>query len=238
MNKTTLLAAATAAVCALSSCRTHIGSQISESDEYKAACNLADVKPGARIFAKSGKYYLELPRYRKGQPLVNCLFNFSDTYNSEPKYLEMDTMDYYRIPSSYAHKLTTGKTNFTTNPADFHLEEKGEAYVTKNAEVYNVTSTATMKDVYICEREVVESTSSFKNVAGIATAIVVDLPATLALNTALLGGFVATSPALLLGAPFIVNQGLDQQQQADEKEKSTDKSKSKDKKRRSKKRAN
>lgn len=234
MNKTTTLVAATAmAAVALSSCRTNIGSQISERDNYKAACNLADVKPGTRLLKKNGNYYLELPRYRMGKPLLTCLFNINDTFNSEPEYLEMDTMDYYRIPSSYAHKLTTGKTNFTTNPSDFHLENKSESDFTKGTQVYDITGTATLKDVFICERKVEESSSHMYNAAGIATTVIVDLPATLALNAAVLGGFVATSPALLLGAPFIVNQGLDQQQQADAKEQEKTKVKRKKSKKKS-----
>ncbi len=54
----------------LNSCYFNSAGHILEMASYEAAVVTSDLKPGSTIYADNGNYYVELPRYKAGKPVV------------------------------------------------------------------------------------------------------------------------------------------------------------------------
>ena len=202
-----LLLGAAALLC---SCKSNFGYLAFDKAEYKAACNLADVKPGQKVLTKNGKYYLELPRYALSKPLITPLFTINETISAEPEYkMISDQTDLYRIPANYAHNITsTGGKAIT--PEKFELVENPER-VKKGAGAMYVKRMPSTEPVYVCERDVKVEDAAFYDAVGYATTAFVDVPVTVALNAGTIGASLVASPALLVAAPFIAKQDQGQE---------------------------
>ena len=91
----------------LSSCYFNSTGRLLDNAQYEARANAADlnVSPNPVVYQNGSNYYIELPRYRYGQP-VKLQYSVFDQDSPAVASMESRGMGMYRISEGYARYLT------------------------------------------------------------------------------------------------------------------------------------
>lgn len=105
-----------AALCMLvNSCYFNSAGHLFSKVGYKASANSADAQAGRYVYQYGGEYYVELPRYRQGKPVLTQYSAFErDTRVEGPQTTGDVSM--FRIPADFA-KYLMGKSKYPSKPS-------------------------------------------------------------------------------------------------------------------------
>ncbi len=185
MNSAKLLTAGVLPLVLFNSCYFNSAGHIFDKASHKAAVNMADLTSGSNIYVDGDSYYVELPRYRAGKPILTQYYVDDETERKEVLKPTGDTT-MVEIPQNYAMYLT-GQNNAPATPGYMQKSEEAPDDIKKRS--------LTLTTVRTPEAARHDFRYSSPNAAGWYTLgvldwLCVDLPVTCVENSLVLCGLV------------------------------------------------
>lgn len=170
----------------LSSCYFNSTGRLLDSTQYEARANAADlnVSPNPVVYQNGLNYYIELPRYRYGQP-VKLQYSVFDQDSPTEASMEPRGMGMYRISEDFALYLTGQRKK----PAElFSMQEVANADEVKM--LSRRIPVVKKADDHMVAYSYESPNSGWARAAAPFNWLLVDLPVTVAENAVIVAGVV------------------------------------------------
>ncbi len=183
----------------LSNCYFNSAGHIFDKASYDALTSTADIRPGDLLYCDSGRYYVELPRYRWDYPVRTQYSALEDEEDRKKTLTKKSDYELVEIPEDYAMYLI-GKRNQPTTPSFMNRVGNNAEAIKKRSQTYKIARTP--KET-LCHFHYNSPSSFGWYTLGVLDWLCVDLPITCtenALVAALFAGFVlsaAENPSMM-----------------------------------------
>ena len=200
----------TLAALLLSRCRSYIGQRCFDRAEYSAYCQPADIsaESGRRVLSDGENYYILLPRRRK----MPCALNFVSGMGSKfcrPARNETvpGEQDLYRLSPELA-RYVIGRS--TAQPSQIEekisLAENPSELIARCRESFPIVNSPDKTISYqpTCYRKVTSPNASIHRALGYTSSVLLDVPITIAQNTAFVAAGIVGFAGSAIAAPLLI----------------------------------
>ncbi len=173
---------AMAATLGLSSCYFNSAGHLFDKAGYKAQVDSADAKVGQYVYTDGTNYYVQLPRYRYGKPIVTQMVVGEDKKEAVAK--KTGGVDVFTIPEDFAMYLI-GKRNAPAAPSFMTKADENVIKTTATTQIPIVRDGGASKMEYRYS----SPNKAWWYTAGVFEWLCVDLPITCVENALAISGF-------------------------------------------------